>query len=305
MAFHQAQNHLHALTQYCATLAEENDLLSHNNTWSMRELSVRLHQCQDVGHHLECAESRCAELMCELECEKEAHAHTVATQLDARQRLEKDVADRDVMLERITKHQKALVAHNAKLESRIVLMEAARKESVAKLEASKKESVAKLEASKKESVAKLEAARKESVAKLEAARKESVAKLEAARKESGGVGKMKKKYEVLMNRAAAIMEEQSEARSRLDSKLLDLEAYNVDFEVCNSQLKDRITDLEQTNDTIGVLLAVALKERDDARTEFESRVMCLEEDVKRARSAKVKIDDVAKQLQVASAMLKK
>ena len=294
MAFHQAQNHLHALTQYCATLAEENDLLSHNNTWSMRELSVRLHQCQDVGHHLECAESRCAELMCELECEKEAHAHTVATQLDARQRLEKDVADRDVMLERITKHQKALVAHNAKLESRIVLMEAARKESVAKLEASKKESVAKLEASKKESVA-----------KLEAARKESVAKLEAARKESGGVGKMKKKYEVLMNRAAAIMEEQSEARSRLDSKLLDLEAYNVDFEVCNSQLKDRITDLEQTNDTIGVLLAVALKERDDARTEFESRVMCLEEDVKRARSAKVKIDDVAKQLQVASAMLKK
>lgn len=74
---HDTQMYATAFMAHFARLQEANDILLHNNTWSMDALSSSTYEVWDLQATLECCEARCAELACELECQTEAYAQSI------------------------------------------------------------------------------------------------------------------------------------------------------------------------------------------------------------------------------------
>jgi hypothetical protein len=145
------------LTQYCMYLEESNQLLTHNNNWCMSELSARLNQTMKLSDEVEDLRAGCAsllgeaqqargnaeELLSELECESEAHAHTRARLLAVEtvrgvltvavpRVMEKRVAAREESLVQLVRERRALRRRLAEVEARAdttgVLMAAALEE---------------------------------------------------------------------------------------------------------------------------------------------------------------------------------
>ena len=136
----QASVYLNVVMKHCYDMEEFNALLAHNNAWIMEELSVRVHQVQDLQNHLDWAEMRFDEIVCDLMFEVDAHAkttsrlvaaevvrdviNTVVAKVVARVpdpatnsiHLTKMIVKKDAALARIRDHQGALVARLNEVE---------------------------------------------------------------------------------------------------------------------------------------------------------------------------------------------